>query len=233
MTRSTHFTNLVLLLLAIPVPSAAGTPPAAVSPAEVAMFRGDPGRSGVYDTAAVHRFKKLEWAFATGGPVRSSPAVTADTVYVGSGDGMLYAIDRRSGEARWRFAAQGPVNGSPAVAGGVVYAGGGDGMIYALDATTGARRWQFATGGRAHSSPAVAGGVVYAGSMDADGHLYAIDRRSGELVWKFKGSDLGKAVVWLKSFGGAPGTGFVKVTGSQELPVALEALKAVAEFRGD
>ena len=45
-------------------------------------------------------------------------------------------------------------------------------------------------------------------------------------------NELGKAVAWVKSFGGSEGTGFVKVSGGREVPFDLSAVKAAAEFRG-
>ena len=44
--------------------------------------------------------------------------------------------------------------------------------------------WKFKTGHWVTSSPAVVDGVVYVGSND--GHLYAIECKSGREIWKFK-----------------------------------------------
>lgn len=44
-------------------------------------------------------------------------------------------------------------------------------------------RWSFHTGGEVVSSPAVVNGVVYVGSND--GHLYAIDAKTGAQKWLF------------------------------------------------
>jgi outer membrane protein assembly factor BamB len=46
--------------------------------------------------------KEHKWSFETGGPVWSSPTVMDDTVYVGSLDGNLYAVDASSGDELWR-----------------------------------------------------------------------------------------------------------------------------------
>ena len=44
------------------------------------------------------------WVFATGGAVRSSPAIGADgTVYVGSDDRKLYAVNGETGDKKWEF----------------------------------------------------------------------------------------------------------------------------------
>ena len=51
------------------------------------------------------------WEFETGGIVRSSPAIGSDgTVYVGSDDKKLYAINGRSGVKLWEFETRGGVN---------------------------------------------------------------------------------------------------------------------------
>ena len=45
-------------------------------------------------------------------------------------------------------------------------------------------KWKFKTDGGVFSSPAIARGVVFIGSTD--GHLYAIDQRTGVEKWRFK-----------------------------------------------
>lgn len=61
--------------------------------------------------------------------------------------------------------------------------------FYALDSPAHEGRnlvglqWRFATEGDGISSPVVAGDRVYAGS--GDGHLYALDRLTGERIWMF------------------------------------------------
>ena len=171
------------------------------------------------------------WSFATGGERRftargihgamprtemmpdpfdvflSSPTVAGGTVYIGSGDQQVYALDAATGAVRWSFATGGErrftargIHGamprtemmpdpfdvflsSPTVAGGTVYIGSGDQQVYALDAATGAVRWSFATGDVVHASPAVADGVVYIGSWDRN--LYALDAATGRERWRY------------------------------------------------
>jgi outer membrane protein assembly factor BamB len=157
-----------------------------------AMFRGDPQHSGVYATKAVHQFKQIKWAHKTNGAVRSSPAVTNDAVYFGSGDGYLYAVDIQGGQEKWRCKTEGAVHSSPAVANGVVYFTSRDNCLYAVEAQSGKPLLKFQTGEPLPylwgfdyyvSSPLVVNGVVYFGSED--GHLYALDVRSGKSKWKF------------------------------------------------
>ncbi|WP_211265558.1 outer membrane protein assembly factor BamB family protein [Actinacidiphila oryziradicis] len=99
------------------------------------------------------------------------------TVYVGSGDGKVYALDAVTGTERWTHTTGDAVDSSPAVVGGTVYVGSNDHMLYALDAVTGTERWTYATGGAVRSSPAVVGGTVYVGSNDST--VFALDAASG------------------------------------------------------
>ncbi len=172
--------------------SGACTQPQHTSSSTNTMFRGDAQHSGVYATKAVQQFNKIKWAHKTNGPVRSSPAVTNDAVYFGSGDGHLYAIDLQSGQEKWRYQTAGAVHSSPAVVNGVVYFTSRDNCLYAVEAQSGKPVLKFQTGEPLPykwgfdyyiSSPLVVNGVVYFGSED--GHLYALDIRNGKPKWKF------------------------------------------------
>lgn len=72
------------------------------------------------------------WRFQTGAPVESSPSIGGKTLYVGSNDGHLYALDLETGAERARFKTGGPVRSSPWVGDGVVFIGSDDGRIYAI-----------------------------------------------------------------------------------------------------
>ena len=170
-------------------------------------FRADPRHSGVYEAAGVPVLHGVKWKFRAGGAIVSSPALSEGTLYFGSSDHNVYAIDQRSGTLRWKFATHGRVTSSPAVAGGTVYIGSFDGNFYALDAQSGKLRWKFATEGERRfsgrhlhgaepaaemmpdpfdvflSSPALSDQTVYFGS--GDGNVYALQADSGALRWKF------------------------------------------------
>jgi outer membrane protein assembly factor BamB len=98
--------------------------------------------------------------------------VADSTVYAGSWDGYLYAVDAETGDERWRFETGDWVESSPSVADGTVYVGSNDRNLYAVDAETGDEQGRFETNDSLSSSPAVAGGIVYVGSDD--GLLYAV-----------------------------------------------------------
>lgn len=112
----------------------------------------------------------LEWTFETGIEVESSPTVVDGTVYAGSSDHTVYAIDAEDGSAKWRFETGDSVRSSPTVSHGTVYIGTGDG-IYASDAA-GTVKTVTEIEAAGNSSPTIVDGTVYVGS----GHgLLAID----------------------------------------------------------
>jgi outer membrane protein assembly factor BamB len=160
-----------------------------------AMFRGEPTHRGAPDTAGVATLGAVAWRFETGAAVRSSAALWDGTVYVGSSDHHLYAIDAASGAEVWRFEAEGPVTSSPAVdAERVVFADRG-GVVYAVARGDGTPRWRVATGAELDlpwghegwdyftASPTLVDDLVLIGS--GDGNLYALEAATGAERWRY------------------------------------------------
>ena len=147
--------------------------------------------------ALVRRPPRPRWVASTGGPVTSSPAVAGDTVFIGSNDGSLYALDVGTGARRWSYGTEGPVTSSPRVADGVVYVGSNDRRLHALDAGDGRGLWTFETGGVIHSSPDVQGSTVFVGSRD--NRLWAVRRDNGQEVWSFEGQSHAGEVIGFNS----------------------------------
>jgi outer membrane protein assembly factor BamB len=152
-------------------------------PGEWTMFRHDLARSGSAGPGGLLPQGTLKWVFPTGAPVHSSPAVVDGSVYIGSQDYKLYALDAETGAKRWEYETGSWVESSPAIAKGVVYVGSNDGRLYALDAGSGEKIWDFQTQYPVRSSAAVANGVVYFGSDDY--YLYAVDVAKGTKLWDY------------------------------------------------
>ena len=177
------------IIICLLLPSVVALIPANTTQAQPAdsawpMFRQNPSHTGrsPYGGPEV---PKPKWSF-TAGQILSSPAIGADgTVYVGSSDGKLYAVNR-DGSKKWDFPT-GWLFSSPAIgADGTVYVGSSDNKLYAVN-PDGSRKWDFPTGDRIYSSPAIgADGTIYVGSWD--NNLYAVNP-DGSKRWDFTTGD--------------------------------------------
>jgi outer membrane protein assembly factor BamB len=123
------------------------------------------------------------WARKTGGPVSSGAALDNGILYIGSGDGHVYAFEAASGRPVRTFRTSGAVTGGVTVTGGMLFAGSADHHVYAFRADTGEQAWAYPTDGPVNGTPTMAGGTVYIGSDD--GYLYAIDAGTGHLAWRY------------------------------------------------
>jgi polyvinyl alcohol dehydrogenase (cytochrome) len=150
----------------------------------------------------------LKWAFTfpriTGVSPGSQPAVVGDTMYVGSTDAKLYALNARTGAVRWSYdltqvagpwtaANPDPVRDGPAVSDGTVYFGDSRGYLFAVNQYTGKLRWATLLDTvnpdvEITSSPIVFGGHVYVGVSNKEAGYqlqnqdYACCTARGELV---------------------------------------------------
>jgi eukaryotic-like serine/threonine-protein kinase len=146
------------------------------------MFRGTPALQGISQTQLPGSLK-LRWTYQAEGSIDSSAAIVSGVAYVGSGDGILHAIDLATGKQRWQYKTGGSFGeSSPCVHNGVVYIGALEGLLHAVDATTGKAVWTFQTEGEIKSSPNVYQNCIYFGSYDQ--HLYCLSL-SGTLIWKY------------------------------------------------
>jgi outer membrane protein assembly factor BamB len=175
---------------------------AASSPADWTQFhRDNMQRWNPYETAlGVNNVGALQpkWTNPIGSyssSILPSPAVVNGTVYFGSDDGNVYALNASTGAKLWSSTIGMRLESSPAVVNGVVYVGSDDDNVYALNASTGARGWSYTTGSGLLSSPAVVNGVVYIGS--GDGKVYGLNANTGVRLWSFAtgGVASGAAVV--------------------------------------
>ena len=107
-------------------------------------------------------------------------------VYLGGGDGHLYALNKDSGEMVWKFASGDVVHASPVIYKDRVYFGGFDGHMYALGKDDGALSWKFRTVGASYfpkgeiqqGALVEFEGNIYFGTSDA--HLfYSMNKTSG------------------------------------------------------
>jgi outer membrane protein assembly factor BamB len=174
----------ILALLALPLLVAVPPAPAQekANPNDWPLFRGNALQTGVTAAKLPDQLEVL-WKFETKDGIDAAAAIVGDTVYVGSLDEHLYALDLKTGQMKWKYKATGGIKAPPSVDGGLVFVGDEDGMFHCLDATTGTKKWTFETGSEITSGANFAGKNILFGSHDST--LYCLDR-DGKLVWKFK-----------------------------------------------
>jgi outer membrane protein assembly factor BamB len=98
------------------------------------------GAKGLWTMKPTDLYMEDLWDFFLSSPVIgvNGPGINkGPTVYFGSSDGNLYALDAISGSLKWKFKTNGIINTSPALYDGIVYFGSWDTYMYAADAQTG------------------------------------------------------------------------------------------------
>ncbi|HUS29491.1 MAG TPA: PQQ-binding-like beta-propeller repeat protein [Kofleriaceae bacterium] len=114
----------------------------------------------------------------------ASPAVWADTLYVGSARGWFYALRATDGRVRWRKLL-GSVACAPLVDRGALYVGTNDGFLVALDSQTGVEKWRYQSRGPISQTPAATRDLIVF-SNEAD-QVIAVDAITGKFKWQYKG----------------------------------------------
>lgn len=116
-----------------------------------------------------------------------SPSVADGTVYYGTFDEQMHAIDAETGEEQWTAEVGDIIQSSPTVLNGSVYSGSHDGNIYAWDAETGIEEWSITGGGAGnrHTSVTVSQdqSTIYIGS---DQICFSLVPETGEINWTFE-----------------------------------------------
>ncbi|HEX2980170.1 MAG TPA: serine/threonine-protein kinase [Anaerolineaceae bacterium] len=138
-----------------------------------------------YQTAAISSVAqgiKPLWTFECEDEIRGTPAIERGTVYIGSYDNNLYALNGSNGDFLWKYATDGGVVSTPAVHENVVFIGSEDQRLHAISAKTGKVVWTYYTKGPIRSSPRLAEGHVFIGSDD--GSLHAVNIVSSRCIWK-------------------------------------------------
>jgi len=126
---------------------------------------------------------EMLWEYKAGSPITASPRINGKTVYFGSWDGNICAVDSISGDLRWKYETGWGIDSTPDVSDGTVFVGSLDNNFYALEEETGELKWFFTCNSAIHSSPVTYGEYVFFGCDD--GRFYALNKTDGNLAWSF------------------------------------------------
>jgi len=135
-----------------------------------------------------------EYAAFESGLIMVEGALIGTTVY------DIFSIDPNTCKENWRTHEKYnrsilPANRGAAYWGGMLFRGTHDGRVLAYDFKTGKRIWETTVGEAklnevVSSAPIAHDGIVYVGNAGGDfkgakGHMYALDARTGKILWQF------------------------------------------------
>jgi outer membrane protein assembly factor BamB len=134
------------------------------------------------------------WTFHAGSLLEFPPVIGYGRIYIVNNEGMVYALDERSGKLDWKYKSGRCSAASPAIGRHLVFvallneppcnaSNGANGKTIALDAKTGQVRWQ-RTIGPSETSPLLADDLVVVG--DWSHNVYAFAATTGALRWSYK-----------------------------------------------
>ena len=149
---------------------------------------------------------KVKWAFGFPGATTAfgNPSVTGGRVFVGDANGVVYALDARTGCTYWSYNAAAGVRAAPVVGGQSVFLGDLRGNVYALNLVTGALLWKVRADDHPMTvitgSPKLDAGRLYVPLSGRDesiaainpsyecctfrGSVVALDSSSGKRIWQ-------------------------------------------------
>jgi hypothetical protein len=110
---------------------------------DIILFRGNPQRTGVYNTEAIRHQPEIKWQAKVSETWLMPPLVADGILYTGSGDGVLYALDAETGELIWSADGFEGLESTGAIAADRIITGGFSKLVQAFDRQTGAVLWSF------------------------------------------------------------------------------------------
>ncbi|MDB6169417.1 MAG: Pyrrolo-quinoline quinone [Verrucomicrobia bacterium] len=136
-------------------------------------------RAALYDEKKIGRPAPRNPTFNRRVPV---PVLAEGTLYIGSPDRGLYALDAATGHVKWRQDLGAPIYASVAVDGETLIVGCYDGTVGVLDRASGRELRRTKLGGPIASAPVVAGDAILVGCRDY--LLYGLRRPDLSIVWR-------------------------------------------------
>jgi outer membrane protein assembly factor BamB len=142
-------------------------------------------------------FKQL-WAHGSGTLLEFPPVLYREDLFQLGDDGVLNAIDKRTGHVLWsrhlgQLSASSPAVTVNTVYVTILYSGHphSPGRVIALDSANGAIRWWRALPSGSESSPLIYDGRVFFGSQN--GTVFALDDVDGAVIWTYRAASAVKA----------------------------------------
>ena len=149
-------------------------------------------RNNVADLRVLCTYDTQEYSSFQTGPLVLEGAL------IGTTEHDIFSIDPATCKQRWRTHEElkhTSVSRGAAYLDGLLYRGTGDGRVIAYDFKTGAKVWEstiadFHAGESASAAPIAWNGLIFIGNAGGDnrgvkGRMYALDAKTGKIVWEF------------------------------------------------
>ena len=121
------------------------------------------------------------WSITLPKPVYAAPASDDSTLYVGCGNGDLYALSLADGHRRWRVSTGAPVMAAPVLTGGAVTVTNMAGDVFCLARESGAQKWRMSVGAAIYGGLSADDVSVFI--PVSNGTLVACSLRDGSVRW--------------------------------------------------
>lgn len=176
--------------------------------AEWPMYQRDPAHTGYAVASRINTTNVASlnqaWSYQTGSIITGTPIVSGGMVYVGSWDGMMYALREADGSLVWSLATEQVISNcdvnygidsTAAIVGGRLYFGAANCNLYSVNAANGNVIWRThladgTKGWHLWSSPLVSDGKIYVGlasHCDAPcvrGTIICVSAADGSELWR-------------------------------------------------
>lgn len=141
----------------------------------------------IYPDESWFSFISNRWSNGISAKISGGVTVIYETVFFGTEDGEVIALDANTGKTKWRVQVHGEVIAPPAIDDNVVIVNTGSGLMFALDANSGETLWSYesdvpALSLRGISAPVAANGGAIVGT--ATGKLVVNILASGQTAWE-------------------------------------------------
>lgn len=127
------------------------------------------------------------WSSGISAKISGGMTVVLDTLYFGTEDGFVYALNAENGETKWQIDVRGEVLAAPSVDAGIVVVSTGSGSLLGLNVSDGSEAWRYDSevpplSLRGISSPVATNGGAIVGT--ATGKLQVNIIESGIVAWE-------------------------------------------------
>jgi len=148
-----------------------------------AMFQENIQHTGFIQEAG--DFVSNLWTQNMGDPVKASPAIQNEIIYIVSQSGLLKAIDMENGDINWEYKLNGTVTGSPIIKEDQLFIGTNvnddKGYMYCYNIKNKKLSWKFEVSKPIESTPSINGNTMYFGANN--GKVYALNT-DGSKIWE-------------------------------------------------